>query len=145
MPPLELVRFGLASYEHDDELFRRNIDGVNRTLTGVLAREIHSRRIWSPGESSDPLIEIPSYFLFASRLSVVQHQAPAVALVSRTLLRAIGDVLPVRRIERSIVRRFVLSRDVLRRRKHLLRRRIRWKIHRHSEQIVVGRNRRLGI
>src|SRR5207245_6983618 len=44
---------------------------------------------------------------------VVQHQTEAVALVSRTLLRAIGDVLPIRRIERSLIRRLVVGSDVL--------------------------------
>src|SRR6266536_302148 len=52
--------------------------------------------------------------LLLSRFPLIQHQTPAVALVSRTRLRAIGDVLPIRRIERSFIRRLVVASDVLR-------------------------------
>src|SRR5215469_2323177 len=111
----------------------------------ILRIEIESKRVRRPGKGSHPAVKTSGKILFFPRLAVVQHQPPAVALVSRTLLGAIGDVVAIPRIERSIVGGLVLGRDVLRRRKNVLRGRIRWKIHRDGEQIVVGGNRRLGI
>src|SRR5689334_15969233 len=84
------------------------------------------------------MIEVLSRIGSRFVLPVIQHQAPPVTLVSGALLRSIGDVLSVRRIERGVVSGLVLGSDVLRRRKNVLRSRIRRKIHRHSEQIVVG-------
>src|SRR5205807_5919839 len=71
-------------------------------------------------------------------LPVVQHQAEAVALVSRTRLRAVGDVVAIRRIERSLIRRFVVGSDVLRRRKDSGGRGVRPYVNRDNEQVIVG-------
>src|ERR1700722_7034657 len=49
------------------------------------------------------MIEVLRQVLLLAGLAVIQHQAEAVALVSRTLLGAIGDVLAVGRIERGRV------------------------------------------
>src|SRR5438093_6705572 len=60
-------------------------------------------------------------------LPLVHHQPPAIALVSRTRLRAIADVLPIRRIQRSLIGGLVVGCDVL-----------RWpSICRDGEQIIV--------
>src|SRR5207245_6156942 len=75
-------------------------------------------------------------------LPVVQHQAEAVALVSRTRLRAVADVVAIRRIERSLIRRFVVGSDVLGLSQNLGGRRVRLYVDWNRTQIIVGRNRR---
>src|SRR5262249_9205239 len=67
----------------------------------------------SPAVRSHPLIEISGQIPLLSRLPVIQHQPESVALVARTQLRAIGDVLTIRRIEWSVVGGLVLGSDVL--------------------------------
>src|SRR5437879_13911082 len=67
------------------------------------------------------------------------------ALLARTLRRAIGDVLAIRRIERSVVGGLVLRCDVLRRRKHLGGRVARPHTDWNGKQIIVGRNGRLAV
>src|SRR6185369_8497102 len=80
----------------------------------MLRTEVNRLRIWRPSEASDPVIKVLRQISFLSRLPVVQHQPEPVALVPRPLLRAVGDVLAIRRIKRSRVARRVVSRDVLR-------------------------------
>src|ERR1035441_10016916 len=81
----------------------RNKERINRSLALILGVEINARRIRRPGEGTDPSIEVFRQIPLLSRLAVVQHQPKAVALVSRTLLDAVGDVLAIGRIERSRV------------------------------------------
>ena len=69
-----------------------------------------------------------------TRLAVVQHQAEAVALVSRALLGAVGDVLAIGRIERRRVAGGIVGGDVFR----LDGRGARRSIHRDDPEIVVG-------
>src|SRR3989442_1858192 len=70
-------------------------------------------------------------------LPVVQHQAEAVALVSRTRLRAVGDVVAIRRIERSLIRRLVVGSGVLLCRKGSGGRGVRAYVNRDNEQVIV--------
>src|SRR5207245_7151840 len=90
--------------------FRRN--RINRGLALVLGSK-EDLVSSGPTERTHPPVEVLREVLLLSRLPVIPHQAPAVALVSRTLLRAIGDVLPIRRIKRSLLRRLVAGSDVL--------------------------------
>src|ERR1022692_2480802 len=59
------------------------------------------------------MIETLRYILLHARLAVVQHQAEAVALVSRTLLSAVGDVAVIGRIERRRVAGGIVGGNVL--------------------------------
>src|ERR1017187_11002475 len=61
------------------------------------------------------MIETLRYILPLACLAVVQHQAEAVALVSRTLLGAVGDVAAIGRIEWRRVAGGIVGGDVLRR------------------------------
>ncbi len=71
-------------------------------------------------------------------LPIMQHQTPAVALVSWPHLRAIGDVLPIRRVEGSLICRRVVGSDVPGMSQNPRARPILQDIHRHGEQIIVG-------
>src|SRR5438128_2088488 len=95
--------------------FRTEIwpNAVNRGITLILGGE-EDFPLPRPAERTHPTVKTFCHILLLSRLPVIQHQPPAVALVSRPRLRAIGDVLSIRRIERSVVGSFVLSSDVLR-------------------------------
>src|SRR5581483_9259839 len=115
-------------------------DVEHRRGTALLSSEIENART-HPGKRTDPAVKVFSETCRFSRLPVVEHQPPAVALVSRALLRTVGDVLAIRRIERSVVGGLVLGGDVLRRRKNIFRSHTRRKIHRDGKQIVVGRSR----
>src|ERR1039457_703285 len=84
------------------------------------------------------MIETLRYILLLARLAVVQHQAEAVALVSRTLLGAGGGVRAIGRIERRRVAGGIVGGDVLRGDGRDARRSI---IHRDDPQIVVGGRR----
>src|SRR5579864_3971523 len=68
-----------------------------------LMRKIDSLRIRRPHERANPRVELFRQILLLPRLAVVQHQLEAVALVSRTLLGAVGDVAAIGRIERRRV------------------------------------------
>jgi len=87
-------------------------DGVNWRLALIFAGEDNLMPP-SPAERPHPMIEISRHILFLPRLAVVQHQPEAVALVSRTLLGAVGDVLAIGRIERSRVAGGMVGGDVL--------------------------------
>src|SRR5215472_18576944 len=99
------------------------MDGGDAFILGV---EIESLRVRRPGKSSHPAVKTFGKSPLFAGLAVVQHQPPAVALVSRTYLGAIGDVVAIRRIEGSIVGGLVLGSEVLRRPKNVLGDRIRW-------------------
>src|ERR1700722_13330957 len=75
------------------------------------------------------MIEVLRQVLLLAGLAVIQHQAEAVALVSRTLLGAIGDVLAVGRIERGRVAGGIVGGDVL----------CRSAADRDNPEIVIGR------
>src|SRR6185369_5818817 len=96
----------------------------------MLRTEVNRLRIWRPSEASDPVIKVLSQISFLSRLPVVQHQPEPVALVPWPLLRAVGDVLAIRRIKRSRVARRVLSGDILRLPS-------RASVYRHQPQVVI--------
>ena len=59
-----------------------NIDGIDKSMTFMVRAEINRSGILAPNERSRPLIEIFSHVLLLARLTVVQHQAEPVALVS---------------------------------------------------------------
>src|SRR5438445_334213 len=106
----------------------------DRRVSPLFGSEENQLGVRRPGKRSNPAIESLGQFLLLSRLPVVQHQTPAVALVSRTRLRAIGDVLPIRRIERSLIRRLVVGSDVLGLEGRDARPSINW----DCKQIIVG-------
>src|SRR6266853_643018 len=108
--------------------FERN--GIDRRFTVVLRDEINLRRIRCPRKSAYPEVRFRRWgeLRLLSRPPVVQHQPEAVALVSRTLLGAIGDVLAIGRIERRRVAGGIVGGDVLG----------RSSIHRDDPEIVVG-------
>src|SRR5882724_6815123 len=90
--------------------------------------EIDARRIWSPSECSNPVAKRFRKFFLRPSFPLVQHQPKAVALVSRTLLGAVGDVLAIGRIERRRVAGGIVGGDVLG----------GSTIYRNSPEIVVG-------
>src|SRR5581483_8934766 len=53
--------------------------------------EIEPGRIRQPREAADPPIQVFCQVLLLSRLPVIQHQPEAVALIPRTLLRAVRN------------------------------------------------------
>src|ERR1039457_2344555 len=79
------------------------------------------------------MIEALRYILLHARLAVVQYQAEAVALVSRTLLGAVGDVAAIGRIERRRVAGGIVGGDVLG----------RASADRDDPQVVIGGSRRI--
>ena len=89
------------------------------------------------------MIQVLCQILLLARLPVVQHQPEAVALVSRTLLGAVGDVAAIGRIERRRVAGGIVGGDVLGLRQNLRGRGARRSIDRDNPQIVVGRSRRI--
>src|ERR1019366_7330612 len=74
------------------------------------------------------MIEILRHILLLACLAVVEHQPEAVALVSRTMLGAVGDVLAIGRIERRRIAGGIVGGDVL----------CRSPVHRNDPEIVVG-------
>src|SRR5579862_960624 len=88
-------------------------DGVDERMTFVLRTEVNCLRVGRPSERSDPLQELFGQVFLLAGLAVVEHQAKAVALVSGTLLGAVGDVAAVRRIERRRVAGGIVGGDVL--------------------------------
>src|SRR5579864_858063 len=86
-----------------------------QTPACALPGEINPLRVFGPNKRSHPTIEVLSQILLLPRLAVVEHQAEAVALVSRTLLGAVGDVASIGRIERRRVAGRIIGGDVLRR------------------------------
>src|SRR5579871_249512 len=80
------------------------------------------------------MIKILRQVLLLSCLAVVEHEAEAVALISRTLLGAVGDVAPVGRIKRRSIARGIVGGDVLR----LDRRGACRSVNRYDPEIVVG-------
>src|SRR5208282_1089628 len=100
----------------------------SRTL--MLGGEVDLSGIRSPDKGTDPSVKIFRKILFLPRLAVVEHQPKAVALVSRTLLGAVGDVLAIGRIERSRVAAGIVGRDVLG----------RSSIHRNDPEVIIGRS-----
>src|SRR5258708_11958447 len=101
----------------------------------VFCSEVDGLGIGRPGKRSNPVIEILCQILLLSRLAVVEHQAEAVALVSRALLGAVGDAAAIGRIERRRVAGGIVGGDVLR-----LDRSGRASADRNDPQIVVGRS-----
>src|SRR6266849_5870545 len=87
--------------------------GVNRRLALIFGGEDNLVSS-SPTERSHPAIKILRHIPLLSRLPVIQHQPEAVALVSRTLLGAVGDVVTIGRIERCRVAGGIVDGDVLR-------------------------------
>src|SRR3984893_12582514 len=81
----------------------------------VLRAEIDRLGIGRPCKRSNPMVKVLRQILLLAGLAVVQHQAEAVALVSRTLLGAVGDVVTIGRIERCRVAGRIVGGDVLRR------------------------------
>src|SRR5437870_3249212 len=86
--------------EHFDRMttlkadFRHNL--INRRSALVLGIEENLVSVSSgPAEGPDPAVEILRQILPHSRLALIQHQPKAVALVSWTLLGAVGDVLAI--------------------------------------------------
>src|ERR1035437_3316990 len=59
------------------------------------------------------MIETLRYIILRARLAVVEHQSEAGALVSRTLLGAVGDVAAIGRIERCRVAGGIVGGNVL--------------------------------
>src|SRR5271166_487766 len=107
-------------------------DVVNRRLTVIFGGQINFVSS-GPAKRSHPTIEILRKILLLARLAVVEHEAEAVALVSRTLLGAVGDVAAIGRIERRRVASGIVGGDVL-----------GWpSADRDDPQIVVGRSRRI--
>src|SRR5258708_26818755 len=78
----------------------------------MLRTEVDRLRVRSPDERSNPMIETLRYIFFLPRLTVIQHQPEAVALVSRTLLGAVCDVLAIRRIQRRRVAGWIVRGNV---------------------------------
>ncbi len=64
------------------------------------AGEVDSLRIRRPGQILDPAVEAGKQFANLLILAVVEHEAEAVALISRARLRTEGDVLAIGRIAR---------------------------------------------
>src|SRR5208283_228006 len=108
-------------------------NAIYGSLTLMLGGEVDLSGIRSPDKGTDPSVKIFRKILFLPRLAVVEHQAKAVALVSRTLLGAVGDVLAIGRVERSRVAGGIVGGDVL-----CLDRSGRSSIHRDDPEIVVG-------
>src|SRR5579864_3012466 len=82
------------------------------------------------------MIKVLRQILLLPRFAVVEHQAETVALVSRTLLGAVGDVAAIGRIERRRVAGGIVGGDVLR--DGAGGRGVRRSIYRDDPQIVVG-------
>src|ERR1700686_2968393 len=74
------------------------------------------------------MIEVFGCISLLAGLAVVEHESEAVALVSRTLLGAVGDVAAIGRIERGRVAGGIIGSDVLG----------RASADRDDPQIVVG-------
>src|SRR5580692_4926188 len=105
---------------------------VNRRLALIFGGQI--KFVFSgPAKRSHPMIPILRQVSLLPRLAVVQHQPETVALVSRTLLGAVGDVASIGRIERRRVAGRIVGGNVLR----------RASADRDDPQIVVGRSRRI--
>src|ERR1035441_9796687 len=113
---------------------------VKWRLSFVLGGEIKLGGIRCPDEASDPVVKILREIFLLPRLAVVQHQPEAIALVSRTLLGAVGDVLAIGRIERRRVAGGIVGGDVLRLDGRDARRSI-IHIQRDDPEIVVGGGR----
>src|SRR5205085_2330565 len=79
-----------------------------------LVDKIEPLGIGRPCERAHPCIQLFSHTSPFTRLVVVQHEPKAVALVSWPLLRAVRDVLSIRRIQWRRVARLVVRGDVLR-------------------------------
>src|ERR1035441_3312614 len=110
---------------------------VKWRLSFVLGGEIKLGGIRCPDEASDPVVKILREIFLLPRLAGVQHQPEAIALVSRTLLGAVGDVLAIGRIERRRVAGGIVGGDVLRLDGRDARRSI-IHIQRDDPEIVVG-------
>src|ERR1017187_5270564 len=89
------------------------------------------------------MIETLRYILLLARLAVVQHEAEAVALVSRTLLGAVGDVAAIGGIERRGVAGGIVGGDVLGFGQNLSGRVARSHTDRDDPEIVVGGSGRI--
>src|SRR5258708_7569831 len=87
-------------------------DVVNRRLTLILGCEVNLM-CSQPAKRPDPAIKIFGQILLLPRPAVVQQQPESIALISRTLLRAVGDVLAIGRIEWSRVAGGIVGGDVL--------------------------------
>src|SRR5579862_4821138 len=103
-------------------------DRLDRRCTLIFSNEIEAGGIRSPRIGSDPMVEALRQVLLLAGLPVVKHEAEAVALVSRTLLGAVGDVAAIGRIERRRVAGEIVGGDVLRRASG----------DRNDPQIIVG-------
>src|ERR1700756_5088733 len=82
-------------------------------MTQMLGAEVDGLRVACPRVGSDPVIEGGREFSFLAVLPVVEHEAEAVALISGTLLGAVGDVASVGRIEWRRVAGGIVGGDVL--------------------------------
>src|SRR5580698_9056113 len=97
-----LVNYYIVPFSSSD-CFGPKANRVNGRCTLVLGDEIKPRRVRRPNERSYPMIETLRQIRLSPRFAVVQHQPELVALVSRTLLGAVGDVTSIGRIERGRV------------------------------------------
>src|ERR1035437_4525674 len=111
---------------------------VKWRLSFVLGGEIKLGGIRCPDEASDPVVKILREIFLLPRLAVVQPQPEAIALVSRTLLGAVGDVAAIGRIERRRVAGGIVGGDVLGFGQNLSGRVARSHTDRDDPQIVVG-------
>src|SRR5580693_3590628 len=81
----------------------RYVDADNALCIRVLGNIEDGLGIWRPCKRLNPVVSVLRQTRLLARLAVVQHQPEAVALVSRTLLGAVGDVAAIGRIERRRV------------------------------------------
>src|ERR1700678_3608147 len=97
----------------DGELVWLEIECIDRLSARILRGKKYPEGIRCPCKRSYPTIPILGEIPLLSRLAVIEHQAEAVALVSRTLLGAVGDVTAIGRIERRRVAGGIVGGDVL--------------------------------
>src|SRR5450631_1940475 len=79
---------------------RGETDRVHWRCSFILRDKIKMRRVRRPNITSHPLIETLGQIPLLTRLAVVEYEAEAVALVSRTRLGAVGDEAAIGRLER---------------------------------------------
>src|SRR5215831_12649931 len=82
-------------------------------MAQVLGGEVNRFGIGRPRERSYPVIEIRSEVVLLAGFAIVEHEAEAVALVTGTLLGAVGDVAAVGGIEGGGIAGRVVGGDVL--------------------------------
>ena len=109
------------------------VDRINWRRCPLSPRRSKSSANRRPDIGAYPTVNILYQIFLLACLAVVEHQPEAVALVSRTLLGAVGDVAAIGRIERRRVAGGIVGGDVLGRASD----------DRDDPQIVVGGSRRI--